>query len=112
MTSLTMLRLASVSASTKRSVETGLQSAAATTYLTGLYIAPLDPVDPEVRATLDLNTPHELLRTTINGAPDVVNGDVLVVGSVEYPIRSVAEWPAVSSGQGAHLELIVEDLKR
>lgn len=112
MPSLTMRRIASVSASTKRAVVSGQKRAAATTHLTGLSITPLQPVDPELRATLDLNTPHELLKTTINDAPDIVPGDVLVVGSAEYPIRSVAEWPGVSSGAGAHLELIVEDLKR
>lgn len=112
MPSMTMRRVARVTATTKRAVVTGQKRAAATTYLTGLSITPLQPVDPELRATLDLNTPHELLRTTINDAPDVLPGDVLVVGSAEYPIRSVAEWPAVSSGAGAHLDLIVEDLKR
>jgi hypothetical protein len=112
MPTMTMSRIASVTATTKRAVATGQKRAAASAYLTGLTITPLQPVDPELRATLDLSTPHELLRTTINDAPDILAGDVLVVGSVEYPIRSVAEWPAVSSGAGAHLELIVEDLKR
>jgi len=112
MPSMTMRRVASVSASTKRAVVSGQKRAAATTYLTGLSITPLQPVDPELRATLDLNTPHELLKTTINGAPDILAGDLLTVGSADYPIRSVAEWPAVSSGAGQHLELIVEDLKR
>lgn len=108
----TLLRIASVSASTKRAVVTDLKRAAATTYLSGLKILPLEPLDPELRATLNLQTPHELLQTTINGSPDILEGDILVVGSAEYPIRSVAEHPALSSGVGAFLELIVEDLKR
>jgi hypothetical protein len=112
MTSATLRRIASLSVSTKRAVVTGQKRAAATTYLTGLKATPLDPVDPEVRATLDLQTPHEVLQTTINGAPDIREGDILVVGSIEYPIRSVAEHTAVSSGAGAFVELIVEDLKR
>lgn len=112
MTGKTLLRIASVTAATKRAVLTGQKRAAATTFLTSLKITPLDPVDPEVRVTLNLNTPHELLQTTINGSPDILEGDILVVGSKEYPIRSVAEHPAVSSGVGAFVELIIEDLKR
>lgn len=112
MTSLTMKRIASVSASTKRAVVTDLKRAAATTYLTGLKVTPLTPLDPEVRATLELNTPHELLRTSVNDSPDILEGDILVVNSNEYPIRSVSQYAAVSSGQGAYLELIVEDMKR
>ena len=112
MTTATMRRIASVSVSTKRAILTGQKRAAATTYLTGLKATPLTPIDPSVRATLDLNTPHELLRTSVNDAPDIQEGDLLVSGSNEYPIRSVAEYPAVSSGLGAFVELIVEDLKR
>lgn len=111
MPSLTMRRVASVSASTKRAVVTGQKRAAATTHLTGLSITPFSPVDPELQRTMALNTPYELLQTTINGAPDIVEGDVLVVGSKEYSIRSVANWPAVSSGHGEHLEVIVEEDK-
>ena len=112
MTSVTLKRVTTVTVSTKRAVVTDLKRAAATTYLTGLYAAPLDPVDPGLKATLELNTPHELLQTTINGSPDILAGDILVVGSSEYPILSVAEHAAVTSGSGAYVELIVEDLKR
>jgi hypothetical protein len=112
MTTATMLRIASTLVSTKRAVVTDLKRAAATTYLTGIYATPLTPVDPELRATLELNTPHELLRTSINGAPDIREGDLLVVGSNQYPIRSAAQYPAVSSTLGTYMELIVEDLKR
>lgn len=114
MTSATLQRICTVSASTKRAEKVvGAQKyTAAATYLTGLRITPLDPVDPELRATLDLQTPAELLQTTVNGAPDIIEGDVLVVASREYPIRSVAQRAAVTSGAGAFLELVIEELKR
>lgn len=28
---------------------------------------------------------------------DIVNGDLLVIGSVEYPIRAVGKWPRVQA---------------
>lgn len=57
-------RLATVTASTKRppAVVSGKRGTP-TTLLTGLKCTPLDPVDPEVRQRLGLNTPHELLQT-------------------------------------------------
>lgn len=80
-----------------------------TTYLTGVKATPLDPVDPELRKRLALETPHELLQTFLLGSQDVLPGDILVSGTVEYPIRSSAEW----SDHGEVLRhLVVEDLRR
>jgi len=36
--------------------------------LTGIKCMPLDPVDPELRKRLDLDTPHELLQTVVDGS--------------------------------------------
>ena len=51
-------RRATVSATTKRT-----KKGEPTTHLTGLLCTPLDPVDPETRRRLALETPHELLQT-------------------------------------------------
>jgi len=105
-------RLATVSCSTKRAVQSGKQRSEATTYLTGLKCTPLDPLDPQVRATMELKTPADTLETMIEGAPDIQPGDILVVGSKEYPIDSVAKYDGASSGKGAFVHLVIEDLKR
>lgn len=56
-------RLASVTASTKRSPTlSGGKIGAAVTNLTNVLCTPLDPVDAEVRQRLALNTPHEVLQ--------------------------------------------------
>lgn len=105
-----MERFLTVTASTKRSPAlAGGKRGAPVAHLTSLRCTPLDPVDPELRQRVALNTPHELLQTFVAGALDVVEGDLLVVGAAEYPIRSCAEW---AWGAGKFLHLVLEDLKR
>lgn len=69
---------------------------------------PLDPVDPELRARLALDTPHELLQT-FTDETDILEGDILVLSGVEYPIKSVAEWTDFNGD--TYLHLILEHLK-
>ena len=101
--------VATVTASTKRAVMTSGIQAEPTENLTSLKCTPLDPVDAELRHSLELETPHELLQTFVDGALDILEGDVLVVGSNEYPIRSCAGWTWDGS---EYLHLVLEDLKR
>lgn len=85
--------LATVSCSTKRAPDlSGGKRGTPATNLSGLSCTPLDPVDPELRARLELDTPHTLLETFLEGTNDIETGDVLVVSSVEYPIRAVEDW--------------------
>ena len=104
--------LATVTASTKRAPAiSGGKRGPAATNLASLSCMPLDPIDPEIRQTLVLNTPNELLQTLVEGGIDIKEGDILVVGSTEYPIRAVAEW--YWPGDAAnYLHLILEELKR
>jgi hypothetical protein len=105
--------LATVTASTKRSpAMAGGKVGAPAAYLGGVKCTPLDPVDPELRQRMQLETAHELVQTFVVGALDIITGDILVVGSVEYPIRAVANWAASTRGGDAYLHLILEDLKR
>jgi hypothetical protein len=104
-------KLATVTCGTKRppSVASGKRGVPVTN-LSGLKCLPLDPLDASIRTRLELDTPHELLQTMIEDGPDIVEGDVLTVGSDEYDIVSVAEWtwrPAATDT----LLLILEELK-
>jgi len=105
-----MERFLTVTASTKRSPAlAGGKRGAPVTRLVSLRCTPLDPVDPELRQRVALNTPHELLQTFVDGALDILEGDILVVGAAEYPIRSCGEWEWCGS---RFLHLVLEDLKR
>ena len=103
-----LTRLATVACSTKRppAIASGKRGAPAV-HLAGLYCTPLDPLDPETRYRLEIETPHTLLQTFLGGDPDVVRGDVLVVGGKEYPIRRVSDWAWRAD---VFVHLIVEDL--
>ena len=86
-------RLATTTASTKRSggIVNGLE-VGYTTNIASLKCLPLDPVDPElVQGEWGLAF-YEVLQTTVEGSLDIVEGDVLVVATVEYPIRAVGDW--------------------
>lgn len=101
-------RMATVSCSTERATLSDGKRGKPVSYLAALHCTPLDPVDPELRERLKLNTPHELLQTFIEGDPDIKEGDYLILGSIKYPIRSVADWVWRSD---TFRHLILEDLK-
>lgn len=104
-------KLATVTASTKRqgAVSGGLSGDLAEN-IASLKCLPLDPLTPDVAASMGLGAFAELLQTMVEGGLDIIEGDVLVVGSTEYPIKAVADWhwrPADSNT----LWLALEDVK-
>jgi hypothetical protein len=102
-------RFLTVTASTKRqpTISSGKRGAP-TTQVASLKCTPLDPVDPELRQRLALDTPHEVLQT-FTQETDIAEGDLLTVAGVDYPIRSCAEW----AWRGTTFRhLVIEDLKR
>jgi len=104
-------KMATVTASTKRVPAIGVDGTrgAAATNVASLTCTPLDPVDPELKETLRLETAHTVLETYVDGSIDIVIGDILVVGSTEYLIRAAEDWTYRSS---KYLHLILEALKR
>lgn len=106
--SIAMTRVATQTASTWR-IQTDPVSGRrgeSALYLSDLRCTPLDPVDPETRARLVLDTPHELRVTYVVGTHDIKKGDVLVVDRLEYPIAVVADW----SDRNPFMMLVVERL--
>ena len=89
----TFALMATVTASTKRppAIASGKRGVPATN-IASLKCFPLDPISPELRQTLALNTPHELLQSYVEGGLDIVEGDILVVGTNSYRIRAVGQW--------------------
>jgi len=104
-------RAANVTASTKRPPDiSGGKRGTPATNIESLSCTPLDPINPELRQRLGLDTPHELLQTFVDTALDIKEGDILVVSSVDYPIRAVGDW-ATTASMPAYKWLVVEDLK-
>ena len=103
-----------VAASTKRppTVASGLRGAPATN-ITSLACFPLDPLDPELARRRGLETPTKYLQTMVDGSLDIIEGDILVVGSDEYPIKGLEKWTWFPDGVTADYRLLIlEDLKR
>lgn len=112
MTSLAFRRMATVVALTVRPPAlSGGKRGTPTTKLVTVRCTPLDPVDPELRQRMAINTPNELLQTFVQGGLDIQEGDMLVVSGSTYPIRAVADWywPGDSAN---YVHLILEQLKR
>ena len=63
-----------------------------TTIESSLLIVPLMPLDPETQRTQMIENPLGIWITFVEGSYDILNGDILVIGSDEYNIRSVATW--------------------
>jgi len=91
-------------------VTVGGKRGSSTIFLTNVACTPLDPVDPEIRFRLAVETPHEILQTFAFTNEAIKEGDILVTAdNVEYPIKSVGEWEWKET---KYLHLYVEDLKR
>ncbi len=103
--------LATVTAATKRSpaMSGDGSRAAQSSHLSNIRILPLDPIDADLLGTQATETPHELKVTYARSGLDIREGDVLVVATIEYPIRSVAEWTWDSEGDT--LAIVVEQMK-
>ena len=101
---------ATTTASTKRSpAAVDGKIGSPETYLTGLSITPLMPVDAETALSLALSSPREAKQTFVDTIVDIEEGDVLVVASTEYAVRSAAEWNGGTDQSYVHL--VVEEIK-
>ncbi|MFZ1755032.1 MAG: hypothetical protein WBO46_14975 [Caldilineaceae bacterium] len=103
-----------VQASTKRNASLGSgRTGAPAAFLASLWVTALWPVSRETVRLLDLASPREFkecFHIPAAGAslPDVVEGDVLVAGGVEYRIDHAAEWP---DSDVPTLHLVVQKVK-
>jgi len=111
-----MTKLMTVTASTKRFVETaGKYATTATTYLTNVMCLPIDPVplgEASDRPTRNvLGSPLGLFQTVVNGGLDIIPGHILVAGGVEYNIRMTEPWAASTNLNDAYMKLTLEKVK-
>lgn len=89
----------------------------AATVIDRLRITPLWPVTSgDLIVQLDINSPREAKQCyhapddASLSLPDVRNGDVMTVSSVDYIVIAVAEWPDIDGGI-ASLHIVCEELK-
>ncbi len=106
--SASFTREAVIAASTKRGSLTGGKRDVPVIYLVSIQCTPLYPVSAQTALRAGLDTPLDVLQTFTESS-DIVEGDILVVGAKEYPIKAVLNYPMRT---GAYKQLILEDLKR
>lgn len=104
--------LATVTASTKRAPAiVGGKRGTLVTNIASLKCLPLDPVSAEIRQRLALETPHEVLQTSVDASLDIIEGDILTVDGTDYPIRACEDWYWRPTGE-TYRRLYLENLKR
>ena len=116
MSSASFTRLATVTASTKRppALDGNGMRGEPVTEIEELTCTPLDPAEDQkardlaLRLRQVLDGPFELLQTCVDADLDIVEGDVLIVAGVEYPVRGVDVWAWRSSN---YLRLLLEQNK-
>lgn len=105
---LSIKRQTSVIANTKRAKTISGVRTPPELYLVGVQCTLPDPVDPELKQRMLLGTPHEVLQVFVMELLDIVEGDVFVMDSVDYPVKKIAKWPTT---KGGFLQLFLEDLR-
>lgn len=100
---------ATVTASTKRNPLVTGKEGTPTTQEASLKCWPLAPVDGETRTRQNLNTRFEWWQTFVEGDYDIENGDLLVIGAIEYPIGRCEAWPWLST---TRYHIFVSEVKR
>jgi hypothetical protein len=111
MTSASLLRMMTVTATTKRSDVSGGKRGAATTKLIGVKTTPLDPAGRDIYERAGTGGPVVMLETWTAGGQDIVAGDILTVSTVDYPIKIVDIIDASTNGGDAYLRLGLERIK-
>ena len=112
MTSASFTLRATTTASTKRSpTAAGGKTGAAVEEIASLKCYPLVQVrDPELIAQYATKAASLVYETFVQDGVDIVAGDILVIGSTEYPVRGVNAYPWPAGG-GDRLHIIVEEVK-
>ena len=112
MTDATFDLLSTTIASTKRppAVSSGKRGSPATN-LARISCIPLMPIDAQLQERLHLDGALKLWQTFVQADLDILEGDLLVIGSTEYPIRAVEEWPWRGPSGKDRLLIVVEELK-
>ncbi len=113
---MTAAAFCTTQASIKRGVTTAGRTAAPVAYIASLLTTPLWPVSGETVRTLDLNSAREVkscYHVPLPGValPDVKEGDVLVVGGIDYPILAVEEWTGIDASDIPTLHIVCQQVK-
>lgn len=108
---MSLARRCTQAASTKRALIVAGKRQAPATHLTGLLCAPLYPADASRLGQLvELGVIESIVNvyeTFVLGNQDIVPGDLLTTGGIDYVIRGAAAWSRPGTA-GHFMHLTVE----
>lgn len=104
MTSASFARMARIMCARKRRLMAGT-----TNTLSGLLCTPKAPVDMDTRKSLGLEAPHVVYEVHLQGAPDILKGDVLTMEAQDFSIQYTEPWVWLPTND-KRLRLVIEDL--
>lgn len=106
-------RMMVVDASTQRPPATpGGKRGTPVEYLLYLKCTPVDPVSPETKLRMGLNSPYAVWQTFVDSDVDIVAGDVMVIEGASYPVRLVADWPWAVGTADRFKVVMLEELRK
>ena len=103
--------MASTTASTKRRAAADVNDlfSAPAANIASLACLPIDALDPEIAIHANLTgAPFTAFQTFVQSGLDIVAGDVLVVGSQEYDIRSIEPYEWTPDSAAVYMRLVLE----
>lgn len=101
-------RLATATASTKRNpAAAGGKVGVPVAKLASINIVPPMPVSSEIAAYYRLQSPREAFVSYTEGTPDLLEGDILTTGAVDYRVVAAGLWPANQS----YTEIVIQQVK-
>jgi hypothetical protein len=116
MTSQSMTRLLTKTASTKRAAVVSGKRGTPAAYLVGVKCMPIDPVSiGETRDRMQsqgVDAPIALYQTVCSGDYDIIKGDTFTCDSVDYYVKDVEAWGIETAYLGsAYNRLVLEKVK-
>ena len=107
----TFTLMASTTASTKRRPDADVNELfqVPATSIASLKCTPIDALDPEIAIHAGLiGAPFTAFQAFVQSGLDIVAGDVLVVGSQEYDIRSIEPYEWTPDSAAVYMRLVLE----
>jgi hypothetical protein len=111
---MSLLMLATKTASVKRASIVGGKRGEPVTVLSDLPCTPLYPADPDMvnnlLQRLNISTPYRMLETFVPGNHEIHTGDMLIVDGESYQVRAVADWKPGRPTTRAFTHLTIEEI--
>ncbi len=106
---MSLAMMATATASTNRAAVVNGKRGLPQAFLSNFACTPLTPAGAETMQRLKLETLYQVFTTILPAWLDIVESDLLTVGSVDYVVRNVDKWSLPVTNE-QFMQLTVEQL--